>query len=166
MESAKQNTEVLNNASQIKVLSNVLKTNVSACLSVGPGFISQLGQIYMDLLTLYRAVGVIVSQNVAQQGKVNKLYYKEIHTKMISLLGPVAVKTPKVRGLRTIKRDVLKLIDTYIECATDLLTINDNMVNPFLDTVLTDYNSSVDIAKDPEVLDAIATMVNKLGVSL
>lgn len=69
MESARQSNEVLNNASQVKVLSNVLKTNVSACLSVGPGFISQLSQIYIDLLTLYRTVGVIVSQNVAEQGK-------------------------------------------------------------------------------------------------
>lgn len=74
MDSAKQSNEILNNAGQIKVLSNVLKTNVSACLSVGPGYISQLSQIYMDLLTLYRAVGVIVSQNVTEQGKVY-LYY-------------------------------------------------------------------------------------------
>ncbi|KAI9273988.1 nuclear export factor CRM1 [Helicostylum pulchrum] len=140
----KQSDQALNNAGQIKVLSNVLKTNVSACLSIGPGFISQLSQIYMDLLTLYRSVGVAVSQNVVEQG-------------------PVAVKTPKVRGLRTIKKDILKLIDTYIECADDLDTINDNMINPFCEVVLSDYNSNVDIARDPEVLDVIATMVNKLG---
>lgn len=69
IESTKQSNEVLNNAGQIKVLSNVLKTNISACFSIGPGFISQLGQIYMDLLNLYRSVGVIVSQNIAEQGK-------------------------------------------------------------------------------------------------
>jgi exportin-1 len=81
------------------------------------------------------------------------------------LVGPVAVKTPKVRGLRTIKKDILKLINTYIECATDLFTINENMITPFLEVVLSDYRSSVDIAKDAEVLDAVATMVRKLGVS-
>lgn len=69
MDSCKQSTDVLNNASQVKVLSHVLKTNVSACTSIGPGFISQLGRIYSDLLTLYRAVGVIVSQSVTEQGK-------------------------------------------------------------------------------------------------
>lgn len=69
MERVKQSNAVLNNPNQIKVLSNVLKTNVSACLSVGPGFIRQLSQIYMDLLTLYRTIGAIVSQNVAEQGK-------------------------------------------------------------------------------------------------
>lgn len=39
------------------------------------------------------------------------------------------------------------------------------MINPFCEVALSDYNSSVDIARDPEVLDVIATMVNKLGVS-
>lgn len=68
MESARQNSQELNNPNQIKVLSNVLKTNVSACLSVGPGFIHQLSRIYMDLLTLYRTIGAIVSQNVTEQG--------------------------------------------------------------------------------------------------
>ncbi|KAI7893630.1 nuclear export factor CRM1 [Mucor mucedo] len=144
MESARQNSQELNNPNQIKVLSNVLKTNVSACLSVGPGFIHQLSRIYMDLLTLYRTIGAIVSQNVTEQG-------------------PVAVKTPKVRGLRTIKKDILRLIDTYVECAIDLDTINRNMIDPFFEVVLTDYRNNVDIARDHEVLNAIATMVIKLG---
>lgn len=81
MDSAKQNTDIFNNAGQIKVLSNVLRTNISACSSVGPGYISQLSQIYMDLLTLYRAIGVIVSQNVSEQGKMHYLYYILKHTK-------------------------------------------------------------------------------------
>jgi len=68
MDSWKQSADVLNSASQVKVLSHVLKTNVSACTSIGPGFISQLGRIYSDLLTLYRAVGVIVSQLITEQG--------------------------------------------------------------------------------------------------
>jgi exportin-1 len=117
---------------------------VSACTSIGPGFISQLGRIYSDLLTLYRAVGVIVSQSVTDQGSV-------------------AVKTPKVRGLRTIKKDILRLIDTFIERATDLAFVDENMVSPFLYAVLSDYKDSVDIARDAEVLDALATMVKKLG---
>jgi hypothetical protein len=57
------------------------------------------------------------------------------------------------------------LIDTYVECATDLDTINENMVNPLFDVILSDYNMNADIARDPEVLNAIATLVNKLGVS-
>jgi exportin-1 len=75
------------------------------------------------------------------------------------------VKTPRIRGLRSIKSDILKLIDTYIECTNDLTIVHENMVEPFLDVILSDYNNSVDIARDAGVLDVVATTVNKLGVS-
>lgn len=75
------------------------------------------------------------------------------------------MKTPKVRGLRSIKKDIIKLIDTYIESTLDLNGVYCNMVCPFLDVALSDYNSSVNIARDPELLNAIGTMVTKLGVS-
>ncbi|KAI9485410.1 MAG: nuclear export factor CRM1 [Benjaminiella poitrasii] len=140
---AKQNTDCLNNANEIKVLANVLKTNVAACSSVGPAFIIQLSRIYMDLLSLYQIVGNLVSQSVASQGII-------------------ATKTPKVRGWRTIKKEILKLIDTYIECANDVNAVNNNMVGPFLEAVLTDYNANVDAARDAEVLNVIATIANKL----
>ena len=143
MNQAKQDTECLHNATEIKVLSNVLKTNVAACTSVGSAFILQLSKIYMDLLALYRIVGNLVSQSVATQGVI-------------------ATKTPKVRGWRTIKKEILKLIDTYVECTTDIDTVNNNMVEPFLEAVLTDYNSNVDTARDAEVLNVIATIINKL----
>lgn len=146
MNQAKENTECLHNATEIKVLSNVLKTNVAACTSVGSAFILQLSKIYMDLLALYRIVGGLVSQSVASQGLI-------------------ATKTPKVRGWRTIKKEILKLIDTYVECTTDIDTVNNNMVEPFLEAVLTDYNSNVDTARDAEVLNVIATIINKLHVS-
>ncbi|KAI8639457.1 nuclear export factor CRM1 [Parasitella parasitica] len=139
---AKQNAECLNNPTEIKVLCNVLKTNVAACSSVGSAFILQLNNIYMDLLALYGIIGTLVSQEVASQG-------------------PVAAKTPKVRGWRTIKKEILKLINTYVECATDLTVVN-SMVDPFLGSVLADYKTNVDTARDAEVLNVIATIVNKL----
>jgi exportin-1 len=148
MAQAKQNTDCLHNAQEIKVLSNVLKTNVAACTSVGSAFILQLSKIYMDLLALYRIIGKLVSESVATQGLI-------------------ATKTPKVRGWRTIKKEILKLVDTYVECTTDINTINTvntNMVDPFLEAVLTDYNSNVDTARDAEVLNVIATIINKLQV--
>lgn len=82
-----------------------------------------------------------------------------------TVTGAVAVKTPKVRGLRSIKKDILRLIDTFIERAKDLAFVDEHMVSPFLYAVLSDYKDSVDIARDAEVLDALATMVKKLGVS-
>ncbi|KAI8098786.1 nuclear export factor CRM1 [Halteromyces radiatus] len=144
MEQAKQNVDVLNNPNDIKVLQNVLKTNVSACSSVGSAFIVQLSKLYNDLLALYGIVGNMVSQQVASQGAI-------------------ATKTPKIRGLRLVKKEILKLVDTYVACAKDLTAVNDNMVGPFFEAVLSDYRQGVDIAKDAEVLSVIATMVDKLG---
>ncbi|CAO3686094.1 unnamed protein product [Rhizopus stolonifer] len=140
---AKQNPDCLNSAAEIKVLANVLKTNVSACISVGSAFIIQLSNIYLDLLALYRIIGDLVSQTVAKEG-------------------PIATKTPKVRGWRTIKKEILKLVDTYIENTTDINTVNANMVDPFLEAVLSDYNSNVDTARDAEVLNVVSTIIKKL----
>jgi exportin-1 len=78
----------------------------------------------------------------------------------------IATKTPKIRGLRSIKKEILKLVDTYVACAKDLTAVNDNMVGPFFEAVLSDYRQGVDIAKDAEVLSVLATMVGKLGVSI
>ncbi|SAM02651.1 hypothetical protein [Absidia glauca] len=144
MDQAKQNVEILNSPNEIKILQNVLKTNVSACSSVGSAFIVQISKLYSDLLALYGIVGNMVSQQVASQGVI-------------------ATKTPKIRGLRSIKKEILKLVDAYVACAKDLTAVNDNMVGPFFDAVLSDYSQSVDIAKDAEVLSVLATMVTKLG---
>jgi exportin-1 len=142
---AAQNVDVLNNPDNVKMLGNILKTNVAACSSIGAPFITQIGRIYMDLLGVYKAVSELISQSVATQG-------------------PIATKTPRVRGMRTIKKEVLKLIDTYVARADDLNAVKENMVPPLLDAVLVDYNRNVDLAKDAEVLNVMANIVARLGV--
>lgn len=62
------NIEVIANQENLKILANVLKTNVSAAISIGPFFTPQLGRIYMDMLGLYNAVSTIISETVAREG--------------------------------------------------------------------------------------------------
>lgn len=71
---------------------------------------------------------------------------------------------PKVRGLRTIKKEILKLIETYVEKAEDLQAVRAQMVPPLLDSVLVDYNRNVPGARDAEVLKAMSTIITKLAV--
>ena len=71
---------------------------------------------------------------------------------------------PKVRGLRTIKKEILKLIETYVEKAEDLQAVRLQMVPPLLDSVLVDYNRNVPGARDAEVLKAMSTIITKLSV--
>jgi hypothetical protein len=69
MQQAASNVDVLGNAENVKIMSNILKTNVSACTSIGSFFLPQLGRIWLDMLGLYKAVSGIISEQVAQQGE-------------------------------------------------------------------------------------------------
>jgi exportin-1 len=68
MSQAASNVNVLDSPENIKILSNVIKTNVSACTSIGSFYLPQIGRIFMDMLGLYKAVSGIISETVARDG--------------------------------------------------------------------------------------------------
>ncbi|KAK1075068.1 Karyopherin transporter [Friedmanniomyces endolithicus] len=138
-----QDPTILQSAETIKIVGNIMKTNVAACSSIGNYFYPQIGRIYMDMLTMYRASSTLIDESVQKDG-------------------PVATKMPKVRGLRTIKKEILKLITTYVEKADDLDMIHQTLVPPLLEAVLLDYKRNVPDAREPEVLNVITVLANKL----
>lgn len=73
---------------------------------------------------------------------------------------------PKVRGLRTIKKEILKLIETYVEKSEDMQAVRQQMVPQLLDSVLVDYNRNVPGARDAEVLKAMSVIITKLTVCI
>lgn len=77
----------------------------------------------------------------------------------------IATKTPKIRQLRTVKKEILKLMETYIKKAEDMDAVNANFMPPLLDAMLGDYNRNVPTARDAEVLNVMATITGRLGVS-
>ncbi|ERF74905.1 Exportin-1 [Endocarpon pusillum Z07020] len=143
IQQANANPAILQDSETIKVVGNIMKTNVSACSSIGSYFYSQIGRIYHDMLNMYRASSQLISDAVAKEGNI-------------------ATKTPKVRGLRTIKKEILKLIDMYVEKADDLQMVNESMVPPLLDAILLDYQRNVPDARDAEVLNVVTTIIHKL----
>ncbi len=70
---------------------------------------------------------------------------------------------PKVRGLRTIKKEILKLVEVFVDKAEDLQPVRTQMVPPLLDSVLIDYNRNVPGARDAEVLKAMTAIITKLS---
>jgi exportin-1 len=78
--------------------------------------------------------------------------------------GTIATKTPKIRQLRTVKKEILKLMETYVKKAEDLEAVNMNFMPPLLDAILGDYNRNVPTARDAEVLNVMATITGRLGV--
>ncbi|OBT83509.1 hypothetical protein VE02_06876 [Pseudogymnoascus sp. 03VT05] len=141
---ATANPAILQDGDTIKVIGNVMKTNVSACTSIGSYFYPQIGKIYLDMLSMYRATSQMISEAVARDGEI-------------------ATRTPKVRGLRTIKKEILKLIETYVERADDLEMVRTNIVPALLDAVLVDYNRNVANARDAEVLKVMSIIIQKLS---
>jgi exportin-1 len=129
----------------VKILSNVLKTNVSACVSIGAFFLPQIGRIFLDILGLYQAVSGIINETISRDGVI-------------------ATKTPKIRNLRTVKKEILKLMETFIRKSEDLETVNTNFIPPLFDAILGDYSRNVPAARDAEVLNVMATITGKLGV--
>jgi hypothetical protein len=80
------------------------------------------------------------------------------------LIGQIATKTPKIRQLRTVKKEILKLVETYIRKAEDLEAVNNSMIPPLLDAILGDYHRNVPEARDAEVLNVMSTITTRLGV--
>ncbi|KAJ3008316.1 UNVERIFIED_CONTAM: Karyopherin transporter [Siphonaria sp. JEL0065] len=144
IQEAGRNPNILNSPDTVKILGNIIKTNVAACISIGAPYVYQVGKIYWDLLELYKAVSSLISDSVAQQGLI-------------------ATQTPRVRGMRTIKKEILKLIDTFIGKAEDLPVINQNMIPGLLDAVLLDYARNVEQAREAEVLNLMASVISRFG---
>uniref|UniRef100_A0A6B2KWV4 Exportin-1 n=1 Tax=Arcella intermedia TaxID=1963864 RepID=A0A6B2KWV4_9EUKA len=142
MTQAKQNVNVLNQSNVIRKITYIIQTNQHAASSIGPGYLSQIGVIYLDIL------------NVSK-------YYSEQISKSIESGGPSAARSPLVKEMRTVKRETLKFITTYIGVATDLNIIINNLLPPLLPLVLQDYKAGVPDSRDPEVLALMEQIVAK-----
>lgn len=62
------------------------------------------------------------------------------------------------------KKEILKLVDTYVQKADNLEMVNANMVPPLLEAVLVDYSRNVPDAREAEVLNVMTTIIHKLHV--
>ena len=65
---ANQDPSILQDAETIKIVGNIMKTNVAACSSIGTYFYSQIGRVYHDMLNMFRASSQLISDAVAHDG--------------------------------------------------------------------------------------------------
>nr|CAD7437913.1 unnamed protein product [Timema bartmani] len=141
---ASKNVEVLKDQEAVKQLSSILKTNVRACKALGHPYVMQLGRIYLDMLNVYK----VMSENISQA---------------IELNGEAVTRQPLIKSMRVVKKETLKLISDWVSRSTDHVMVLENFIPPLLDAVLLDYQrTAVPSAREPEVLSAMAIIVNKL----
>ncbi|ENN78028.1 hypothetical protein YQE_05513, partial [Dendroctonus ponderosae] len=141
---ASKNVDILKEIEVVKQLASILKTNVRACKALNHAYVLQLGRIYLDMLNVYK----VMSENI---------------TAAITLNGEAVTKQPLIKAMRVVKKETLKLIADWIARSNDNKMVLENFIPPFLDAVLLDYQrTTVACAREPEVLSAIATIVNNL----
>ncbi len=146
MHAAAQNAgQSLKTLENIKLVSDILRTNIAICRSLGYAYLPYLTTIYREMLN------------------VCKLYSE--HIKMcVGKFGQNALSEPIVRFMRVAKKEALQLIELFIKKspAKHAGHVANSFLPPLLDPVLADYHASIPMARDSHVLTLMATMVNKL----
>ncbi|CAH8299766.1 unnamed protein product [Schistosoma turkestanicum] len=137
------NIDLLRDFEVVQQLCNLLKTNHSACKSLGHSYLVQLGRIYLDMLNVYK----IMSQNIGQAVATN---------------GEQVTKQPLIRSMRSVKKAILNLLSCWIKRTTDPVFVAENILPPLLDAVADDYQKNLPAAREAEVLNLMATLVNCL----
>lgn len=147
MDRAAQNVENLVEPSTIKEIIKILKTNNRLCRSVGSLFTHQLQTFFLDMLNVYRVYSERISSAIAQQGAI-------------------ATQMSLVRTMRSAKKEVLRLLITFIDKSgppeADPVAVAKGFIPPVLDPILGDYKRNIAGARDPEVLTLFSTVVEKL----
>ncbi|XP_042047123.1 protein EXPORTIN 1A-like [Salvia splendens] len=139
---AHQSVDFLKDPDVIRAVLNILQTNTCVANSLGTYFLTQITLIFLDMLNVYRMYSELISTSIAQGG-------------------PYASKTSIVKLLRSVKRETLKLIETFLDKAEDQQHIGKQFVPPMMDPVLGDYARNLPDARESEVLSLFATIVNK-----
>jgi exportin-1 len=143
MQQAAQNIDYLKQPDTTKSIETILKTNVRACFSLGANFVPQLSRIYLDMLNVYKVYSGMISSAIVANGA---------HVTSSSI----------IRSMRAVKKQVLKLIETFVEKSESPQSVCANFIPPLLESVLGDYKSNVPDARDPEVLSLIAMIINRM----
>ena len=131
----------------MKQLGTIIRTNERVAFALGNPYTVQLGHIYFELLNVYKAFSELINSTIAASGATNA------HL----------MHTSNVRAMRAVKKETLRLLDTFIDKSEDNELVLNKFVPPLLDPVLGDYvRASVPEARDPEVLSLFTCLINKL----
>jgi exportin-1 len=131
MEVAAANEQSLTTVEMQQSLHNLLLSNISICKSLGGFFLPQMSNLYAPMLDIYQK-------------------YSQLINVSIQPVGPLGIQHATIKRMRSIKRDILKLIETFVEMSEStehLAIIAQQFVPTLMDPILSDYDKSLNDAK-------------------
>ncbi|KAF8051123.1 hypothetical protein N665_1793s0009 [Sinapis alba] len=141
---ARQNADILKDPDVVHNVLHILQTNTRVATSLGTHFLSQISLIFLDMLNIYKMYSELVSNNIANGGP-----YASI-----------------VKLLRSVMREILKLIKTFLGKDENQPHIGIHFVPPVMDAVLADYARNVPDARESEVLSLFVIIINQYKVAM
>ena len=144
---ATSNTASLTGVETVRRIHHCLQANTAVCKSLGVDFMPQMRLFFMPFLLIYKQYSELVSTAV-QSGEVN------------------AARTSPVKAMRSVKRAVLQLLETFVGGLAFPNEAVKELVPQMMDPILGDYQRNVPDARDAEVLSLFSTVIQKFGMMI
>ena len=147
---ANNNQSILYDTKIIKQIIFILKININVCQSIKSNYIIQFSRIFLDLLQIYQT-------------------YTNYITSEISKHGVQCVKTSIIRSIRSVKKEIIILIKSFIINATDVdkHVIKTQFLPQIIVYILNDYkNSLYNENRESDVIALFTEIINKLRTEL
>lgn len=147
LHSAGQNRRFLFEIQIAKNITNFLKINVRTAVSLGNLYFCQLEKLFINLLHVYRFYSEEISTSIASQGAQ-------------------VAKHSNIRAYRMVKREILRLLQTFIHSSVDNNFVSQTIIPPLFSAILDDYQNNHPDARDPEVISLISVVIEVLKASI
>ncbi|KAF2548733.1 hypothetical protein F2Q70_00024082 [Brassica cretica] len=144
---ARQNVDFLKDPDVIHNVLTILQTNTRVAASLGKYFLFQISLIFLAILNIYKMYSELVSSSIGDSG-------------------PCASRISLIKLLRSVKREILNLIKTFLDKDEKNPHIGKHFVPPIMNEILADYARNVPDARESEVLSLFATIINQYKVAM
>ncbi|GJD07631.1 Protein EXPORTIN 1A [Galdieria sulphuraria] len=143
---ASREQQILQQRDVMKRLVSILRTNSGAATHLGSLYMIQLRRIFSELMSCYSV-------------------YSEMIIQAIGNLGVFATKTADVRLMRSVKKELLKLLESFFDVVdkSERKTVETEFIQPLLEPILSDYFRNIPEAREPETLSLFAVITTYMG---
>lgn len=142
LDTANNDPSSLQSIDTIRTIGFIIKANERVAFALGPSYVTHLAKIFQELMQVYRLYSENISSAISN--------------------GPGSYNNSILRATKTVRREILNLIATFIKSSEDPELIVSEFL-PILSELIADYNQNVPNARDPEVLSLFSTLIEKMG---